>query len=110
MNEIFDVENRANVQAHFGTILVSYAVRLVNKDANDRLVFRPGDFGVYQFQSVVDCYSFGNCLHPLFNRTRAHVSSDACRKPVAQKKKWARTHRTIPPRFEQVVNYTERAG
>jgi len=29
-------------------------------------------------------------------------------KPFAQKKKWARTHRTRPPRFEQAVNYTER--
>jgi len=31
-------------------------------------------------------------------------------KPLAQKKKWARTHRTIPPRFDQAVNYTERQG
>src|SRR5438128_2441404 len=26
---------------------------------------------------------------------------------LAQKKKWARTHRTRPPRFEQAENYTE---
>jgi len=30
------------------------------------------------------------------------------KKPVAQNKKWARTHRTRPPRSEQAVNYTER--
>jgi hypothetical protein len=29
-------------------------------------------------------------------------------KTFAQKKKWARTHRTKTPRFEQAVNYTER--
>jgi hypothetical protein len=87
---------------------VSYAVRLVNKDADDRLVFRPGDLGVHEFQSVVDCDAFSDCLHTLFNRTRAHGPSEVCsEKLLAQKKKWARTHRTIPPRFEQVVNYTE---
>jgi hypothetical protein len=73
---------------------VSYAVWLVNKDADDWLVFRSSDFGVHQLQSMIDCHSLGNLLHPLFNRTRAHVSSDTCKKPDAQKKKWARTHRT----------------
>ena len=63
---------RANVETHFRTILVSYAVWLVNKDADDWLVIRSGDFRMNQFQSVIDCYSFGDCLHSLLNRTGPH--------------------------------------
>src|SRR6185295_2780758 len=86
VNEIFDVENGANVKAHFGTILVSYPVWLVNKDADDWLVFRSSDFGVHQLQPMVDCYSLSNLLHPLFNRTRAHVPSDASENPSPKRK------------------------
>ena len=70
MNEIFDVENRANMQAHFRTILVSYAVGLVNKDTDDRLVIRPGDFGVYEFQSVVDSSTRLDPINTLRKSTR----------------------------------------
>jgi hypothetical protein len=34
----------------------------------------------------------------------------ASEKALAQKKKWALTHRTRPPCFEQAVNYTERVS
>jgi hypothetical protein len=104
MNEVFDVQDRANVQTYFRTILVSHSRRLVDEDANDGLIIRAGDFSVYQFESVIYRDSLSKCLYSLFNRTRAHNAPS--KKAPAQKKKWARTHRTIPPRFEQVVNYT----
>jgi hypothetical protein len=67
MNEIFDVQNRANVQAYLRTVLVSDPRRFINKNANDGLVVRPCDFGVYQFQSVVDCNAFSDCLYAIFD-------------------------------------------
>ena len=70
------------------------------------LISALGGFDVHQFDSVIDCYLLGNCLNTLFNRTRSHCQPP--KKPVAQNKKWARTHRTKPPRSEQAVNYTER--
>jgi hypothetical protein len=72
MNEIFYVENRANVRAHLRTILVSYPVWLVNKDADNRFVLRPGDFRVYEFQAVVDCNTFSDCVYAILDGTRPH--------------------------------------
>jgi hypothetical protein len=107
MNEIFDVEDGANVKTNFRTIFVSYTVWLVNKDPHNGFVIGPGHFGVHQLDSMIDCHLLGDCPNTLFNRTCSHCQPTS-KKPVAQNKKWARTHRTKPPRSEQAVNYTER--
>src|SRR5918911_149182 len=43
VDEVFHVQDRADVQADFGTILVRDAFGLVNEDAYDGATFRPGD-------------------------------------------------------------------
>ena len=58
VDEVFDVENRSEMSAHIGAIVVGHTLRLVNKNANDRLVVRAGDFRMNQFEAIVDCYSF----------------------------------------------------
>ena len=46
------------MSAHFGAIFVGYTLRLVNKNANYRLVVGAGNFDVYELETVVDCDLF----------------------------------------------------
>ena len=69
MNEILDVQDRADLGTHSGTILVSYPVRLINEHANYGMAFRAGDFGMDQFDAVIDCGLLGNLTNTLYNRT-----------------------------------------
>src|SRR5262249_49141861 len=92
--------------ADFRTVLVGYTLRLVNENANNRLVLRAGNFCVHQLEAMVDCYSFSQFLNPCCNRFVRHAAPSERISP--QKKKWARTHRTRTRAFEQAVNYTER--
>src|SRR6476619_6243027 len=82
------------MSAHVGAIFVGYTLRLVNKNTNYRLVVGAGDFDVYELETVVDCDLFSYLLNACCNRIISHRSR-LCRY-VAQKKKWARTHRTTP--------------
>src|SRR5688572_15151911 len=67
VNEVFHVENSAQVMAHFGTILMSHAVWLINKDSNDWFVVWPGYFGVHQLQPVIDGDPFSYRLQALLD-------------------------------------------
>jgi hypothetical protein len=69
VNEILDVQDRADLGAHSGTILVSYTVRLINEHANHGVAFGAGDFGMHQFDAVIDCGLLGNLTNTLYNRT-----------------------------------------
>jgi len=46
VDEVFDVQNRPQMQTHFGAILMSNACRFIDEDADDRFVIRAGNFGV----------------------------------------------------------------
>ena len=87
MDEIFDIQNRPQMSAHFRAILMGYTVRLINEDTNNRLVLGAGYFGVNQLEAMVDCDSFSQFLNPCCNRFVSH-----CHPPKVspQKKKWAR--------------------
>jgi len=69
VNEILDVQNRADLGAHCGTILVSNTVRPINEHANYRMAFWACDFGMDQFDAVIDCGLLGNLTNTLYNRT-----------------------------------------
>jgi hypothetical protein len=72
MDEIFDIQNRPQMSAHFRAILVGYTVRLINEDTNNRLVLGAGYFGVNQLEAMVDCDSFSQFLNPCCNRFVSH--------------------------------------
>ena len=46
------------MKADFGTIVVGHTLRLINKNAKDRLIVGAGNFNVHQLEAVVDCDSF----------------------------------------------------
>src|SRR6185436_11568825 len=54
---------------------MSDAVWLINENADNRRVVRPGDFGVNQFESVVNGCAFSDCPHALLHQTRRHPNS-----------------------------------
>src|SRR5215213_1200975 len=60
------------MSAHSGAIFVGHTLRLINKNANDRLVIRAGHFGVHKLETVVDCDSFSQLLNPCCNRFICH--------------------------------------
>src|ERR1043166_8616692 len=105
VDEVFDVQNRAQMRADFRTILVGYTLGLVNEDTNNGLVLGAGNFRVHQLEAMVESDSFSQFLNSSRNRIVPHCH---LRTHPAQKKKWAGTHRTRPRAFEQAVNYTER--
>src|SRR6266850_129984 len=72
VNEVFYVENRAEMKTHCRAIFVSNTLRLINEDTHNGLIVRAGNFRVYQFDSVVDCDLFSQCLNPFCNRNRTH--------------------------------------
>src|SRR5437867_301304 len=104
MNKVFHVEDRAQMKTHIRAIIVGYTLRLINENTHDRLVFRAGDLAMNQLEAMVDCDPFSDLLNPLRNRVFSHSYPQSS---FAQKKKWARTHRTRPCAFEQAVDYTE---
>src|SRR5689334_5883681 len=55
VDEIFHVQNRAQVHAYCGAILVGNTLRLVNEYTNNRLVLGTGYLGVHQLKAMVDC-------------------------------------------------------
>jgi len=72
VDEIFHVQNRAQVHAYFGTILVGHTLRLVNEYTNNRLVLGTGYLGVHQLKAMIDCDSFSEFLNPFCNRLVVH--------------------------------------
>src|SRR6267378_7842201 len=99
MNKIFDVQDGAQLMTNFRAVVMGYASRLINEQAYYGTAFGAGDFGVNQLESVVDGRLLGNLAHPLCNRPWVHDCLSASRElalPLAQKKKWAKTHRTNP--------------
>ena len=46
MNEVFHVEDCAQVMTHFSAVLMSNAFRLVNEDTDYRLILGAGNFCV----------------------------------------------------------------
>jgi hypothetical protein len=58
MYEVFHVQNRPEMSAHFRAILVGHTLRLINEYTNNRLVLGAGYFGVNQLEAMVDCDSF----------------------------------------------------
>lgn len=46
------------MKADFGAIVVGNTLRLINKNANDRLVVGACNFNVHEFEAMVDCDSF----------------------------------------------------
>jgi hypothetical protein len=58
MNEVFHVQNRPEMNAHCGAILVGHTLRLINEYTNNRLVLGAGYLGVHQLEAMVDCDSF----------------------------------------------------
>jgi hypothetical protein len=105
MNEILDIQNRTQMKADARAIFVRYSLWFINEHPDDWLVVRPGDLGMNQLDTVVNRDVFGDCPYPFLNRTGTHARLP--KRSLAQKKKWARTHRTRPPCFEQAVDYTE---
>src|ERR1041385_3211761 len=57
-DEIFHVQNRAQVHAYFGAILVGDTLWLINENTNNRLVLGAGYLGVPQLKAMVDCDLF----------------------------------------------------
>src|SRR6185295_5872316 len=86
MDEVFDIQNRPQMSAHCGAILVGYTVRLINEYTNNRLVLGAGYFGVNQLEAMVDCHPFSQFLNPCCNRFVCHCHL----RFSPQKKKWAR--------------------
>src|SRR6185295_7986468 len=107
VDEIFHVQNRAQVSTHFRAILVGDTLRLINEYTNNRLVLGAGYLGVYQLKAMIDCDSFSYLLNPLSNRLVSHLSPSDGSRP--KRKSGRETHRTRPRAFEQAANYTERA-
>ena len=68
VDEIFHVEDGADLQTHGRTIIVSHAARLINEHAHRRMPFGAGDFRMDQLYSVVDRGLPGNLPHALCNR------------------------------------------
>jgi hypothetical protein len=58
VDEVFHVQNRAEVNAYFGAILVGNTLRLINEYTNNRLVLGTGYLGVHQLKAMIDCDSF----------------------------------------------------
>jgi hypothetical protein len=59
VNEVFDIQNGAQIVTHFRTIFVSYTTWFVNENSNNRFVVRSGDLTMNQLESVVDGDSLG---------------------------------------------------
>jgi hypothetical protein len=99
MNKVFDIQDGAHLMTNLGAIVMGYASGLINEQTHYRLAFRTGDFGMHQLDSLVDGRLLGDLAHPLCNRPWVHDCLSASRElalPLAQKKKWAKTHRTNP--------------
>jgi len=69
VNEILDVQSSADLGAHVGTIVVSYASRFINEHPNYGMTFRPGYFRMNQLDPVVDGGLLGNLTNALYNRS-----------------------------------------
>ena len=52
MDEVFNVQNRAQVTAYLGAILVGDTLRLINEYTNNRLVLGAGYLGVHQLKAL----------------------------------------------------------
>jgi hypothetical protein len=61
------------MQTHIRTIVVSYALRLVNENPNDRLVLGAGNFRVNQFDAVVDLHLLVYFVNAIGNRFFTHA-------------------------------------
>src|ERR1043166_6913267 len=107
MDEIFDIQNRPQMSAHFRAILVGYTVRLINEYENNWLVLGAGYFGVNQLEAMIDCHPFSQFLNSCCNRFVSHCHLRGSR---PKRKSGRETHRTRPRAFEQAVNYTETKG
>jgi hypothetical protein len=68
VDKILNVENCAQVNTHFRTIVMSDSAGLINEHSYYRVAVRTADFGMNQFQTVVDRNLFGDIAHPLCNR------------------------------------------
>src|ERR1044071_6087459 len=99
MNEIFDIQDRTHLNAYFRAIIVGYTTRFINEHSYDRMTFRAGNFCVDKFKTVIDCGLLGNFSYAFCNRRLIHYCDASCQLalPFAQKKKWAKTHRTTHP-------------
>src|SRR5437867_12403265 len=99
MDEIFNVQDRAHLDAHGRAILVGYTSRFINKHPYDGMTFRACNFRMDKFKTVIDCGLLGNFSYAFCNRPLNHTYDASCQLalPFAQKKKWAKTHRTTHP-------------
>src|SRR5437870_667637 len=68
------------------------------------MTLRSCDFCVNQLKSVVDGRLLSKMTNALCNRPLIHGFN----RSFAQKKKWAKTHRTTHPKIREEGNYTER--
>src|SRR5258705_918944 len=107
MNEVFHIQNCPQMNTDFRAVFVGNTLRLINENPNNRLVRGTCNLRVHQLEAVVDCHPFSDFLNPSRNRSVCH--SLPLKGSAAQKKKWARTHRTRPCAFDQARNYTETA-
>src|ERR1044071_7135365 len=85
--------------------------RLVDEDADDRTARAAGEFDVDEFEAALFGRAPRDLAHARFDGSlpAQNPSRTPFQKPSEQKKKWARTHWTTPPRSEQEANYTGRA-
>ncbi len=60
------------MKTHCRAIFVSNTLRFINEDTHNGLIGRAGNFRMNQFDSVVDCDLFSQCLNPFCNRNRTH--------------------------------------
>src|ERR1700752_54948 len=74
VDEVFHIQNGTQVCADFGTILVGYTLRLVNKYTDNRLVLGACNFRVHQLEAMVDCHLFSQFLNPCRNRIVSHAT------------------------------------
>src|SRR5438067_6224876 len=67
VNEILDVQNRADLRAHPRTIVVSHSTGFINEHSNYRVTFRASEFRVNQLNSVVDRGLFSDLVNLICN-------------------------------------------
>jgi len=100
-------------ECHWRTIVMSDSAGLINEHSDYRVAVRTADFSMNQFQTVVD----RTCS--AISRTRSATDLESMTRwrklsicaYCAQKKKWAKTHRTTHPTIRVSCGFIrERSG
>src|SRR5205823_6361345 len=108
VDEVFNVQNRADVLAHLRAVLVCDSARLVNEDADYGRARAPGQLHVDEFEAALAGRAFGYLAHARLDRTPFVQSPRSFQNTLARKRKSGpKTHwqRHSAPSKRRIIRY-----